>query len=121
MTRRIAIKTKSAIKFYELTNTERPLTIVENRLYRTDERFMVSNATQPDEFVLYDLDSPYMYCVPGLEIPTPDDTMMLIDVARGNKRMVNKVGRNWGKTIRKNFGVILLAVIVGYWMITKLL
>ena len=119
MTRRIAIKTKSAVKFYELSRLDRPLTIVERRLYRTDEKLMVSNKSNHDEFVLYDLEGLYPYCVPALENPSPDDTMAYIDVTRGNKNNVNKVGSGLSRTIRKNLVPILIVCVIGYWILTK--
>lgn len=120
MTRRIAIKTKSAVRFFELPRTDRPLTIVEERLYRSDEKFMVSNNSKSDEFVLYDLDDIYPYCVTSFDNPSPDDTMAYIDVTRGNKHTVNKVGGHFMKLLRDNMIVILVVGILGYYIISKL-
>lgn len=120
MTRRIAIKTKSAVRFFELPRTDRPLTIVEERLYRTDEKFMVSNINRSDEFALYDLDDIYPYCVDAFDNPSPDDTMAYIDVTRGNKHTVNRVGSNLMKKLRENMIVILVVGILGYYVISKL-
>jgi len=120
MTRRIAIKTKSAVRFYDLPRTDRPLTIVEERLYRTDEKFMVSDKTKAQQFALYDLDGIYPYCVDAFDNPSPDDTMAYIDVTRGNKHTVNKVGGRMMKMIRENMVVILVVGILGYYIVSKL-
>lgn len=117
MTRRIAILTKTGVKFYDLKSNERPLTIIGQRIYRTDEKFMIANATRPDEFCLYDLDSTYPYCVQ--EPPAPDETMAYIDIVKASGKKAGRVS-NWPKWLNQRAIVILLLVaVVGYYVLTK--
>lgn len=110
MSRFLAIKTKTSVKFFEMGSSVRPLTVVNNRLYRTDEFLMCANKTGGDEFVLYDLDGTQPY---GLkEYLNPDETMALIDVARSNnKKAVSRLSWLTNLNMAKLTPFIVIAVL----------
>lgn len=83
MTRYLVIRTKSSLLFLKISKNARPLTTWKQRIFRTDERFMVADRTGTDEFVMYDIDGTQPYGA-GVKL-NPDETMALIDVARANK------------------------------------
>ena len=113
MTRRIAIKTKTGITFYDLNSNDRPLTIVGQRLYRTDEKYMLASCTDAEEFCLYDLDSTYPYCI---EPPAPDETMAYIDVVKASGKKAGKTN-NWRKWLtQRNIVYLLLGCVVIYYI-----
>ena len=93
MTRDIYIKTAVQVKRYTLGKNVRPLTIIEKRLYRTDERFMIASDASEHEFLMYDRDSTQPYWPP--EMVSPDITMAYIDIAKrsGKNSAVTKM--NW--------------------------
>ena len=119
MIRRIAILTKAGVKFYDLKNEDRPLTLIGQRLYRTDEKFMIVNATEAEEFVMYDVDSTYPYCV--VEPPAPDETMAYIDVFKGEGKKPGKgfVRPKWLNF--KTFIWILLGAMLAYYFVVMVL
>lgn len=84
MTRDLFITTKTSVKRYILGKNVKPLTIVRNRLYRTDENFMIASVSSDDQVVMYPIDGTQPFCV--REFVDPDITMALIDVAKSNKK-----------------------------------
>lgn len=119
MSRRIAIRTKSAVRFYDLASTDRPLTVISGKIYRSDEGFMVYDLATGNQFALYDLDGVVPYAVQNP--PSQDETMDLIDIARGNKNAANKVGSGLLKKILKNLPLILIGGVVLWYVATKLM
>ena len=118
MTRRIAIRTKTGVRFYDLNSTERPFTIIGQRLYRTDEEFMLASTTEADEFCMYDLDSTYPYCV---DPPAPDETMAYLDIVKSSGKKLNRL-HSWPKWLNWNTMVYaILGCVVVYYIVTRYL
>lgn len=113
MTRRIAIRTKTEVRFYDLKSNERPATLVGKMLYRTDEAFMLPSRTENEEFCLYDHNGIYPYAVQ--DPPAPDETMAYIDIIKSAEKKLGKVS-TWPKWLNWNTMVyaILGAVVVYY-------
>ena len=84
MTRDLIILTKTSARRYILGKNTKPLTLVRNRLYRTDERFFIKSRTEADEIILYDVDETQPRGT--TEYADPDETMAYIDIAKSNKR-----------------------------------
>ena len=83
MTRYLVIKTKNELMFLKIGKWARPLTIWKGRLFRTDERLMVSDRAGRNEFVMYDIDGTQPYGKG--ERLNPDETMAIIDIAKTNR------------------------------------
>lgn len=118
MTRRIAIRTKTSVRFYDINSSERPITIIGQRLYRTDEKYMLANATRPEEFCMYDLDSTYPYSVDPC---APDETMAYLDIIKASGKKIKRIS-SWPKWLNWNTMVYaLLGAVVVYYIVTRLL
>lgn len=91
MTRDIYIKTAVQVKRYTLGKNVRPLTVIDRRLYRTDEIFMIADDASEHEFLMYDRDSTQPYW--SAEPVSPDVTMAYIDIAKraGKNTAVTKM------------------------------
>lgn len=93
------------------------MTIIGQRLYRTDEKYMIADAKQPDEFCLYDIDAIYPYCC--RDPPAPDETMAYIDIIKGSDKKLAKA-RSWPKWLTWNVMVFaLLGVAIAYHFLTN--
>lgn len=110
MTRRMAIRTKSTVKFYDMAGTDRPLSVIENKIYRSDESFMIYDITTGDQFALYDLDGVIPYAVE--DPPSQDETMTYIDIMRGNKKATASPLGKIGPFLRKNFPAIIIGLVI---------
>lgn len=120
MSRRIAIRTKSEVRFYDIKTMDRPVTIIGQHLYRTDEEFMIASNTEPAEFCLYDIDSPYPYCseVP----PATDETMAYLDIIKASSNNKIRKAGGWPKWLTWNTMVFgLLGVVVVYYIFTRVI
>lgn len=116
MTRRIAIRTKTGVRFYDLKNDGKPIAIIGERLYRTDEKYMLASTTEPDEFCMYDLDSTYPY---GVDPCAPDETMAYLDIIKASGNKVGKV-HSWPKWLNWNTMVYgILGMVVIYYVLTR--
>lgn len=89
MTRDLFIRTKSEVRRYPLGKNVRPLTILNKRLYRTDERYMIADKASEHEWVMYPLDGTQPYY--ATEIVSPDETMALCDIAKSGGKAVTKL------------------------------
>lgn len=77
------IETKSKVKRYVLGKNTKPLVLVQNRIYRCDEEFMIPSKTGGDEFVPYNIDSTQPRGA-GVQVDT-NKTMAYIRIARASK------------------------------------
>lgn len=112
--RRIAIVSKSHVRFYEIKSEDRPLTLVGRQLYRTDNNYMLKNRAAADEFALYDFDGVTPYGVE--DPPSPDETMAYIDVARSSSAKTSKV-RIWPKWLTMDkiaIGIVVILIVYQY-------
>lgn len=116
MTRDIYIRTKTGVRRFALGKNVRPITILNKRLYRTDERYMIASKTDDHEFVMYNLDGTQPYYAP--EVVSPDETMAICEIAKAGGRQVTTL--NTLNTINPMLiiygvigAVILYAVAVG--------
>lgn len=89
MTRDLFIRTKTEVRRYPLGKNVRPLTILNKRLYRTDERYMLADRHSDHEMVVYPLDGTQPYFAP--EMVSPDETMALCDIAKAGGKAVTKL------------------------------
>lgn len=111
MPRYLVLKTKTKVRFFELGSLVRPLTVVNNRLYRTDEFLMIANKSGGDEFVMYDLDGTQPYG--ASDYLNPDETMALIDVARSNnKKAVSRLSWLTNLNMAKLTPIIVIMVLI---------
>ena len=102
--RYLVIKQKQSIRFYKITKNQRPLTIVKNRIFRTDEKLMVPDNSGNFEMIAYDIDStqPYNAFERFLD---PDITKLYIDSM--------KLARNKPVNLDSSFDMIFKIVIGG--------
>lgn len=98
------------VKFYEMAGTDRPLSVIENKIYRSDEVFMVYDISSGDQFALYDLDGVIPYSVS--DPPSQDETMTYIDIMRGNKKATSSPIGKILPFIRKNFASIIIGLVI---------
>lgn len=112
--RRIAIASNSHVRFYEIKSEDRPLTLVNRQLYRTDKEFMLKNRSAADEFVLYDFDGVTPY---GIEDPpSPNETMAYIDIAKSSSGKTSKV-KLWPKWLTMDkiaIGIVVILILYQY-------
>lgn len=73
------------VKAYNLGKASRAMTIVRQRLFRTDDRLFWCDFEGPDSIIIYDLDSTQPYGT-GTKYLDPDTTMAFIDIARTNHK-----------------------------------
>lgn len=117
MARQVAIMTKTDVHFYRVGRDARPLTTIRKRLYDTSESNMVVDSAGSMELVLYDLDGTQPYGS-GKRLD-PDITMALIDSAKeSGEKPTAKISGKWLNTLSKNFGVIIAAVMIGYFILS---
>lgn len=57
----IATATKETVVFRKVTKSNRPLTIIYNRLYRIDDSLCYADLESPNSFVLYDIEDQQPY------------------------------------------------------------
>lgn len=115
MTKFLVTASKSKVIFRKITKTNRPLTLVYNRMYRIDDELFCCDRESTDSFVYYDIDEqqPYGYG----EYLNPDFTKVLIDsmkLAKGKP----------GRLIDFNFqtiAVIGVVLIVGISLVSQFL
>lgn len=91
MTRDLYIMTKSEIRRYVLKKNTRPLTVLNYRLYRTDDRLMIADRASNHQMVVYDLESTQPHFSGPVD---PDETMAYIEIAKqsGKRAAVSKLG-----------------------------
>lgn len=115
MARSLIIRTKTRYRRYRLSDTARPITLVDNHLYRTDERYFKRSTTDDDELLLYDIDG--IQPPSASEVVDPNVTMAYSDIAKG-------AGKHGASTISKLANIpskfILYGVIVAAVLITVL-
>lgn len=85
MTNDLLIIEGNTVKRYIMKKSAKPMTVVRQRLYRTDNRLKWRDKNSDSTFVIYDLDGIEPW---GIDEPfiTPDETMALIDAGRPNKK-----------------------------------
>ncbi len=116
--RKIAIKTATECRFYELPSDEKPLTIVQEKLYRTDEKLMLWT-DDGTEFCLYNLDG----IIPlGIENPPdPDKTMAYCDVERTKTKVASKAKRphwlNMNTIVYIAIGLVVVYYLINHYLL----
>ena len=92
MTRDLYIRTKSEIRRHRLGKNVRPLTVINRRLYRTDDALMIADRSADHQFVMYDIDGTQPYY--AKKVLSPDLTMAYTDIAKqaGKQQAVSKIG-----------------------------
>lgn len=116
--RKIAIKTNTECRFYEIPSDDKPLTIVQEKLYRTDTDYMLARLDDGSEFCLYNLNG----IVPlGIENPPdPDKTMAYCDVERTKSKVASKAKRpRWFNT--NTIVYIAIGIVIVYYLINHYL
>ena len=85
MTNNLLIIEGNTVKRYIMKKSAKPMTVVRQRLFRTDNRLKWIDKNSDTSFILYDLDGIQPW---GVHEPfiNPDETMALIDAGRPNKK-----------------------------------
>lgn len=117
--RKIAIKTNTECRFYDIPSDDKPLTIVQEMLYRTDDSYMLSKIDDGSEFCLYNLNG----IVPlGIENPPdPDKTMAYCDVERTKSKVASKAKRprwmNMNTIVYIAIGVVIVYYLINHYLL----
>ena len=112
MTNDLLIIEGNTVKRYIMKKSAKPMTVVRQRLYRTDNRLKWRACNSEDTFILYDLDGIEPW---GVDEPfiTPDETMALIDAGRPSKKsnvgIIDGLANMDGKKI---FWIALAVIII---------
>jgi len=108
MTKKLGIMTKSAIFFYSVRKTLKPIVEINNRIYRIDDELFLSQTDGPNSLLFYRMDSTQPLG-PG-EFLDPDETKLYIDSMKRSKKKPSKMTD--GLSINKFLPVIVLVAIV---------
>lgn len=107
MTTFLVTLTKECVVFRKLKKGSRPLTVVNNRLYRVDDDLAWSDVSSETTLIPYDLDEQQPWG--DGEYLDPEYTKVMIDSLKLGKGKVDKLS-NW--TFDKIASVVMLVIIV---------
>lgn len=111
MTKDLIIIDGAEAKRYIMKKSYRPMTVVRQRLFRTDDRFMMRCATRPDTMIIYGIDDTQPRGVKP-EYINPDETMAYIDIGRPNKKSNVNILDSIGNIDGMKFIYIAVAIVV---------
>jgi hypothetical protein len=97
---RLAIRTKTSVRFYDIKDSSKTLTLIKGRLYDTHQELGVKDKNSNESVILYDVDATQPY---GTARPINNDlTFRRIDLAKahGGKQFnvfgsLSKIDSKW--------------------------